>query len=251
MQIENRPSLRRNPLQPLTPKEQNVLSFIIDYQIQNGYSPTYQEICQHFELASYNSVQNYLKQLQNKKYIQTTSNGKRSILVMHDPHGNEFDLTQLVLKTANPPKQTLLQQSPIGDSLVFSQDSAIHLPLLGMVAAGQPIESTTYDELFAVPTHMVKSAAKSYVLKVKGESMIDEGIFDGDFLLVEEKASGRNGELVVAKIDDEATVKRIYFHTPSHEVELRPSNAAMKSIWAPAERVQIKGTVLGLIRKYA
>lgn len=251
MHTENRPSPRHCPLQPLTPKEQNVLSFIIEYQIQHGYSPTYQEICQHFELASYNSVQNYLKQLQHKKYIQTTSNGKRSILVMYDPHGNIFDLTQFVLKTANPPKPTLLQQSPIGDSLVFSHEGAVNLPLLGMVAAGQPIESITYNESISIPTHMIKNATKSYVLKVKGESMIDEGIFDGDFLLVEEKSSGRNGELVVAKIDDEATVKRIYFHTPSHEIELRPSNAAMKSIWAPAERVQIKGTVLGLIRKYA
>ncbi len=249
MNTESRPSPRQNLPQPLTPKEQNFLSFIIEYQIQNGYSPTYDEIRQHFQLASYNSVQNYLKQLQSKQYLQTTSNGKRSIQVMFDPHGSPFDLQQQRFVIANPQSQKLLQQEASGDSRLFSSE-VLELPLLGKVAAGQPLESTTDNETFAVPGHMVRNPNRSYVLKVKGESMIDEGIFDGDFLLVEEKSSGRNGELVVAKIDDEATVKRIYFHPPTQEVELRPSNASMKSIWAAANRVQIKGTVLGLIRKY-
>ncbi|MFN8944131.1 MAG: transcriptional repressor LexA [Pseudobdellovibrionaceae bacterium] len=250
MQSKNSPSPRQKTLQPLTPKEQNVLSFIIEYQVRHGYSPTYQEICDHFELASFNSVQNYLKQLQSKSYLQTTSNGKRSIHVIYDQHGSPFQLSKMRIQTASPQGSTLLQPKPSGDSLVFSNDGVV-LPLLGKVAAGQPLESTVFDETFTVPSHMVKDASRCYVLKVKGESMIDEGIFDGDFLLVEEKTSGRNGELVVAKIDEEATVKRIYFHTPTQEVELRPSNSEMKSIWAPADRIQIKGTVLGLIRKYS
>jgi repressor LexA len=124
------------------------------------------------------------------------------------------------------------------------------------VAAGQPIEAFKHDEFVDVPPSMVRNPSKSFALKVQGDSMIEDGIFDEDIILVQEQKAAGNGDIVVATVDNEATVKRIYLRarpdssTTEKQVELRPSNSTMKSMWYSPDQVEIRGIVVGLIRKF-
>jgi len=131
---------------------------------------------------------------------------------------------------------------------------SLSLPLLGKVAAGLPLEARHFNEFVEVPPQLVAQPQNSYVLKVVGTSMIDEGILDGDLIIIEDTQEAKNGELIVATVEEEATVKRIYFHKRSddqnHQVELRPSNPNMNSIWVEPLKLHIKGRVVGLIRKF-
>lgn len=140
---------------------------------------------------------------------------------------------------------------PVAESLL--------LPLLGRVAAGHPIEALEHDEFVAAPPHLVRNASKTFALKVEGESMIEDGILDGDIIFVQEQSTANNGETVVATVDGEATVKRFYFHKPSpfsqHKeilkhpmIELRPANSNMQPMWFEPDNVHIRGVVVGLIR---
>ncbi|WP_374021183.1 transcriptional repressor LexA [Bdellovibrio bacteriovorus] len=124
------------------------------------------------------------------------------------------------------------------------------------MAAGQPIEAIKHDEFVDVPPSMIRNPSKSFALKVQGDSMIEDGIFDEDIILVQKQDSASNGDIVVATVENEATVKRIYVRarpdSGSSEklVELRPSNSTMKSMWYSPEEVEIRGIVVGLIRKF-
>ena len=125
------------------------------------------------------------------------------------------------------------------------------LPLLGKVAAGSPIEAFEHDEFIQVPPDMVRNPSKSYALKVSGSSMIEDGIFDGDLILVQKQASASNGEIVVASIDNESTVKRFFSPKgPEKKIELRPANSTMQSMWYEPDQVDIQGVVVGLIRRF-
>lgn len=238
----------RESLIPLTPKEQSVLQFIEGYILSFGFSPSYQEIKDNFNLASFNSVQNYLKQLTQKKYISNPLNQKRAIQVLMSSSAHSDNLKSV--STAGSLRTPLLQ----------SNDEILSLPLLGKVAAGQPLEAYKHDELLSVPAHMIKNASKSFALLVQGDSMIDEGILDGDFLLVEERTHAHSGDIIVASIENEATVKRIYYNSAKNSapsknengklIELRPSNKNLKSMWFDEADVSIRGKVIGLIRKY-
>lgn len=228
--------LNTSPL-PLTAKEKAVLEFIEGFLSKSsGISPSYQEIRDHFGFASFNSVQNYLKQLTRKGYIKNPANSKRALQVVQ------------TADTSTGSSRT---------SLLQSNEEILSLPLLGQVAAGIPIESVKHEEFLSVPAHMLRpsQAHKTFALKIQGNSMIDEGIMDGDTILVQQQSSATNGDLVVAMIDNEATVKRFYLRTPprgSHDelmVELRPSNTQMQSMWFSPYEVDIQGVVVGLMRR--
>lgn len=230
--------LNNSPL-PLTAKEKAVLEFIEGFLLKSsGISPSYQEIRDHFGFASFNSVQNYLKQLTRKGYIKNPANSKRALQVVHTTN-----------TSTGSPRTSLLQSK---------NEEILSLPLLGKVAAGTPIESLKHDEFLSVPGHLLRPshAHKTFALKVQGQSMIDEGIMDGDTILVQQQSSAANGDLVVAIVDNEATVKRFYLRTPprgSHDelmVELRPSNTTMTSMWFSPYEVEIQGVVVGLMRKF-
>ncbi|MDG0815263.1 transcriptional repressor LexA [Bdellovibrio svalbardensis] len=235
-----------SPTAPLTPKEKGVLEYIEAQLLSSGVSPSYQEIKDHFGLASFNSVQNYLKQLTNKGYISNPLNQKRAIQVLHSASAVQEHLQAKVSTTTGSPRTKLLQ----------ARDEILSLPLLGKVAAGQPIEALKYDEFVDVPPSMVRNPSKSFALKVQGESMIEDGIFDEDIILIQEQKSATNGDIIVATVDNEATVKRFYLRAQpdsddkSKKVELRPSNSTMKSMWFSPEEVEIRGIVVGLIRKF-
>ncbi|MGZ3815444.1 MAG: transcriptional repressor LexA [Bdellovibrio sp.] len=239
---------KKSPLPPLTPKEKSVLEFIENHILSSGFSPSYQEIKDHFGLASFNSVQNYLKQLTSKGYIENPAGQKRAVQVLHSASAvKEHLLSKTVSTKTGSPRSQLLQ----------AREEILSIPLLGKVAAGQPIEALKYDEFIDIAPSMVKNPAKTFALKVQGDSMIEDGIFDEDIILVQNQNSANNGDIVVATVDNEATVKRIYTRTSSNDVseekmiELRPSNSKMKSMWFSPDQVEIRGIVTGLIRKFS
>lgn len=238
---------KKQPLPSLTPKEKKVLEFIEEHILSSGVSPSYQEIKDHFGLASFNSVQNYLKQLTTKGYVENPLGQKRAIQVLHSASAVQEHLQSKMVSTKTGSQRSQLLQA---------RDEILSLPLLGKVAAGQPIEALKHDEFVDVPPSMVRNPSKSFALKVQGDSMIEDGIFDEDVILVQKQSSAGNGDIVVATVDNEATVKRIYVRprpdsgSSAKMVELRPSNSTMKSMWYSPDEVEIRGIVVGLLRKF-
>lgn len=233
----------------LTTNESRILTYIEGEILKNGISPSYQEICQHFGFASYNSVQNYVKQLSKKGYLKVHPHQKRGLEVLKSATAFQNKIIKQVSKSATT-------ESPV-DELLQGPMGIRPIPLLGVVAAGAPLERMTENESLAVPPQLMKDPDQSYALCVSGDSMIEEGIHDGDWIIVHKKESAKNGDLIVATVQGpagfEATVKRIYFHPkngPEEKVELRPSNIQLSSQWYSEGQVSVRGHVTGLLRKF-
>jgi repressor LexA len=197
-------------------RQRQIIDFIAQYIQKNSYSPTLQEIANAIGVSSLATVHEHLGALERKGVIKKYEGSVRGI-----------ELT---------------------DSLSTADNSGISLPLLGFIAAGQPIQPyTDPNAAFAVSPSMVTGNKRSYVLQVKGDSMIDEGILDGDYVVVEEQPDVHNGDIVVALLDNGlATLKR--FFKEATRVRLEPANSAMAPIYAT--KVRIQGRVVGVIRKY-
>lgn len=231
------------PLPSLSPKEKAFLEFVETEMRRLGICPSYQEIMDHFGFASFNSVQNYLKQLHSKGYIEISPHQKRAIRILHSAHALQEDVARRLSKSKGPSRDSLLQ----------ARGEVFSLPLLGKVAAGRPLEHIKENEFIEVPPSMVKRPDSTFVLEVQGDSMIDDGIWDGDYLLVQKQASAKNGDIIVASVDNEATVKRFYLKSSASDgptVELRPSNPRLKSMWYSPNEVEVRGLVVGLLRRY-
>lgn len=204
--------------EPLTKRQKEVLDYVTQFIEIHGYAPSYREIAAHFNYGSVATVAEHIESLVGKGMLQKGDNEARSIQLVEV---NDIDPTP-----------------------------TIGLPILGLVAAGQPIETLgVHTETLEVPPFMV-GRRNSYVLQVKGDSMIDEGIHTGDYVVVTEKPMPSNGEMVIALINGgEATLKR-YYKEKGH-IRLQPSNAAMEPIIIKAGTpIEIQGVVIGLIRKY-
>lgn len=200
----------------LTKTQKEILDYIQEFISSNGYSPSLEEIGGHFGYTSLATVHKHLTHLQAKKLIRRKHYSSRSIELVP----------------------------------VESQNDGAEVPLLGYVAAGRPIEAMTMDEVISVPADMVKSAGKTYVLQVRGTSMIDEQIRDGDYVIVEDRKTAENGEMVIALIDGaEATLKKFY-RERGGTIRLQPANPEMKPLTYPSDRVTIQGIVIGILRKY-
>lgn len=242
-------------LPSLTAKEKAVLEFIESELLNKGISPSYQEICDHFGFASYNSVQNYLKQLSNKGYVSFAQNQKRAIQVLHTARDFQNNLAERLQVVADP-SQRLSNQSSSKASVFDDSAKALPIPFLGRVAAGQPIERLSENEFIDIPINLVKNTQDLFALKVEGDSMIDEGIFDGDTLVIQSQKMARDGDLIVASVDNEATVKRFFQKSNPEQpelgkqIELRPANTRLKSMWYHPKKVEIKGLVRALLRSY-
>lgn len=258
---------RKPAPQPLSLKELKVLEFIEQFLKEQNVAPTFQEIKEHFGFASFNSVQRYLKQLQDKNYIHIPGgNQKRALRVINSSQSVSSSLPERIRASAVisqpqfPSSPTTLKKGP-------SDVEALSLPLLGRVAAGSPIEAFNHNEFIEVPSSLVRNASKSYALVVEGQSMIEDGILDGDVILVQKQSYANNGETVVAMVDNRATVKRFYLHrnrdgnihsnpqdhahsSSEPQVELRPANSSMKSMWHAPYHVDIQGIVVGLMRRF-
>lgn len=235
--------MEKQTLPTLTEKEKTVLGYVEQSLSERGISPSYQEIKDHFGFASFNSVQNYLKQLTQKGYISIPSNQKRAIQILHSSYSVQQSVLKMVQDDVATHGETPRQAEEV-----------LTLPLLGKVAAGRPLEAFEHDETVDVPPSMVRNANKTFALKVSGNSMVDDGIHDGDIILVQKQANASNGEIVVASIENESTVKR-YFLRPHPQqkekmVELRPANSTMTSMWYPPAKVDIQGVLVGLLRKF-
>lgn len=273
-------------LTPLTPKEKTVLEFLEMYARLNGFAPTYQEICKHFGFASFNSAQRYLKQLEAKEYISLGgANQKRAISLLQSASAYQAQIEDRERRgdlVASPASSTLSSSiSSPGETYNTASADAFQIPMLGRVAAGAPLEAYDHDEFIDVPASLVKNPDRTYALRVQGQSMIEDGIFEGDVILVQRQSQAENGEIVVAVVPsevgtEEATVKRFYWHKKSSEggsksdtlksslsksnaklnsksvqqIELRPANSTMTSFWYEPGDVQIRGIVVGLIRRF-
>jgi repressor LexA len=204
----------------LTRRQKEILDFIHEFREDNGYSPTHLEIRKRFGYSSYGTVYKHLKLLEDKGYLTRDRNQKRGVMLVED-------------------------------AIPQTGRREVDLPFFGTIAAGKPIEALPGDETLGVPTHLVGSRrnGEHYVLRVSGESMIDEGIFDGDYVVVQLREEADPGEMVVALIGDEATLK--HFHPEGDKVRLQPANPHMDPIYVPADQVTIQGIVVGLMRKFS
>jgi repressor LexA len=196
----------------LTPKQTRVLDFLTQWIQEQGYPPTFQEVAQALHLTEKNA-RDYVLILERKGYVRRQPNVARGL--------------------------TLLQQAPPGP--------LYELPLVGRVMAGQPVEIFETHEPVLVPPQLLRTGTH-FVMEVKGDSMIDDGIREGDLIIVQQQQMANNGDTVVAVVQGEATVKRYYRR--GNVVELRPANAQLTPLHVPAPEVEIKGVVAGLMRKY-
>lgn len=200
----------------LTEKQRDVLEFIRDRIGERGVAPTLQEIATAFGFRSTASAQKHVGLLERKGFLKREKHQKRGLVVaggVSPEPGNELSL-----------------------------------PLLGVVAAGSPIESISDEEPISVPADFVGSGSR-FVLKVRGDSMVDEGIHDGDLVVVRSSPEAADGDMVVAMVGGEVTLKRLY-RERGGRVRLQPSNAALEPIVAAGSEVTVQGTVVGLLRHY-
>jgi repressor LexA len=198
----------------LTDKQKIFLNYVSKYMDEWGRSPSFDEICAELKFNSYNTVTTYLKILERKGYIRLPKekNRKRAIEVISPVETRRFEF-----------------------------------PLLGMVAAGKPIEAVEDVRAIEVPPSMTGNG-DHFVLQVRGDSMQEDGILDGDFVVIRKQPTAENGETVVALIDNEATVKK-YFKRKNH-VELRPAHTGMEPIRVRQGDLRIEGKVVGVMRHY-
>ena len=199
----------------LTRRQKEILDFLGEYIGKQGYAPTIDEIAEHFGLSSLATVHKHLTNLQEKGLIKRAWNRSRAL---------ELIPSSMSVK-------------------------AVELPVLGRVAAGIPIEAIEATETMWVPEDML-GRGETYVLQVKGSSMIEEQIRDGDFVLVENRQVASNGEMVIALLDgDRATLKK-FFRESDGRVRLQPANASMEPIFVDGRDLRIQGVVIGVLRKY-
>jgi len=198
----------------LTRRQREIYDFICRFVEDNGYSPSLEEIGAGFGLSSVATVHKHVQHLVEKGFLRKAWNRSRSV-----------------------------------EPVEADAPDAVALPLLGVVAAGQPIESVEVPESIDVPRELVPRRGESYVLRVRGDSMIDEQIRDGDYVVIESRSQARNGETVVALIRGvETTLKKL--QRRGRKVILQPANPEMKPLEVPAGQVQIQGVVRGLLRRY-
>lgn len=199
----------------LTERQKEILEFIRKFQSERGVTPTHREICDAFGFSSYGTVYKHLSILQRKGLIRRDWNQKRGVELVEEPK-------------AEAPRVR-------------------ELPLFGYIAAGRPIEVEPSDEKITVPEELT-SRGENYVLKVRGESMVDDGVYDGDFVIISHREQAQNGEMVVAMVNGEVTLKRFYLERD--RVRLQPANSMMTPIYAAAADVHVQGVVVGLMRRF-
>lgn len=207
---------------PLTKRQKEILDFLRQFVEENEYSPSYQEICREFGFTSLATVHEHVSNLERKGYIRKAFGESRSI--------------------------ALPDQEP--SIALPDHESSVSLPLLGTVAAGEPIEAVQDDETMTVPTELVRSGRQHFVLRVSGQSMIDEQIRDGDCIVVAAQETAQDGETVVALVDEHAaTVKKLY-REAGGRIRLQPANPSMDALVVPGNTVRVQGVVVGLIRRF-
>ena len=201
-------------MQPLTKRQREILDYLNEFIEQHGYAPSLEEIGRRFGLSSLATVHKHLTNLQDKGFIRRAWNRSRSVELVPTRMGGR----------------------------------ALDLPLLGYVAAGVPIEAVVSSETVTVPEDLV-GTRDTYALRVRGNSMIDEQIRDGDLVVVEDRQTAQNGEMVIALLEGaEVTLKK--FYRENGHIRLQPANDAIEPIIVRADDVQVQGVVVGVMRRY-
>jgi repressor LexA len=202
----------------LTKRQKDVLDFVAKFVDDNGYSPSYEEIAHGLNLASLATVHKHISALDTKNYLKRGFNRSRSL-----------DLGPKYMQEHRRPRE-------------------LEVPLLGRIAAGQPVEAIEHRTTLSFADFA--GNRDTYALEVRGDSMIEDHICDGDMILVERTAEVRDGDIVVALVSGtETTLKRL-FHEPGGRIRLQPANSSLEPILVPAAEVQIQGRLLAVLRKY-
>ena len=209
----------------ITPKQQEILNFMKSQILAKGYPPSVREICEAVNLKSTSSVHAHLETLEKNGYIRRDASKTRAIEIIDDDFNN------------------IKNESIIGASNDSGREM-VNVPMVGTVAAGQPLLAVeNINDYFPIPVDMLPNA-ETFMLRVKGDSMINMGIYEGDQLIIERKNTASNGEVIVALVDDSATVKR--FYKENGHYRLQPENDFMEPIIV--DHCEILGKVIGLIR---
>ncbi len=211
----------------LTKRQKEVLEFLAGFIAENHYSPSFEEIASYMDLASVATVHKHLTALEDKGYLRRGFNRSRTLEIA--------------------PKYYKEMRSNRRNLHAFHRANEFAAPLVGSIAAGQPLE--TYEHQESLSFAPLLGARDVFALQVRGESMIEDHILDGDYVLIQKSKQARNGEIVVALVDGvETTLKRFYLE--GGMVRLQPANAQMDPIVVPAEHVQIQGRLLAVHRRY-
>ena len=198
----------------LTKRQREILDYVQSFIESYGYSPSFEEIARYFGYSSLATVHEHLTNLEQKGYLKKNYNKSRSLeLVQHEGA------------------------------------LAVELPLLGTVAAGLPIEALEQRETISVPYDLLRGG-NNYVLRVKGNSMVDEQIRDGDYIIVNSRQTAENGEMVVALVHGESATVKKYFRERDGRIRLQPANPEMQPMFFREDDVQLQGIVVAVIRKY-
>ncbi|MCL4795087.1 MAG: transcriptional repressor LexA [Bryobacteraceae bacterium] len=207
----------------LTPRQKEVLDFLVQFSEEHGYAPSFEEIASGVGLASLATVHKHITALEQKGYVRRRFNESRSIEISADYKREERERLR--------PR------------------TAAEVPLLGRIAAGAPVEAINNPEVLDFSDFSADS--NTFALEVRGDSMIEDHILSGDYVLAQRTSEVRDGEIVVALVDGmETTLKRIYREENGAMIRLQPANSEMQPIRVPAEKVQIQGRLLAVLRKY-
>jgi repressor LexA len=204
---------------PLTKRQKQVLDFIAHFQDDNGYCPSYEEIARGLDLASLATVHKHISALETKSYLKRGFNQSRSL--------------ELAPKYLQEQRRSRL---------------VMEIPLLGRIAAGSPLEAVEQRETLNFADFTANG--NTFALEVRGSSMIDDHICDGDLILLEKAAQARDGDIVVALVAGSETTLKRFYREPGDQVRLQPANSSLKPIIVPARDVQIQGRLLAVLRKY-
>jgi repressor LexA len=208
----------------LTRRQKDLLDFLATFIERNGYSPSYEEIASGMELTSLATVHKHIQSLQQKGYLKRGFNQSRSLEI----------------------SSKFLEDRRNYSGVPVTTDLSV--PLLGRIAAGNPVESVANPETLAFKDFIGDSS--TYALQVRGDSMIEDHICNGDYVLIEKVNQVRDGDIVVALVDGmETTLKRLY-REPNEMIRLQPANASMEPIRVPQNIVSVQGRVLAVLRKY-
>jgi repressor LexA len=216
----------------LTKRQKDFLDFLSGFLEKHGYSPSYEEIAAGMQLASLATVHKHILSLESKSYLKRGFNQSRSLEISpkYYQEQRQYRKASESLRAQSMPPQSL------------------DVPLLGRIAAGAPVEAIAGEETLSFSDFA--GDPNTYALKVRGESMIEDHICDGDYVLIEKTSEARNGDIVVALVDGSETTLKRFYKESGGKVRLQPANASMQPIMVDRERLQIQGKLIAVHRRY-